>query len=78
MLLGQMVYGMSVYEMVRDLNRERACLSGCSSWLCSATCWACRFYLPITPCACCPYVVPSIESWRYSMLRERDMTGFMR
>jgi hypothetical protein len=72
--LGEMVYGATVYEMVRDLRQERARFEH----LFVLVVFGDLLGLPILPpyyaLRLLPYVVPSIESWRRSMLRERDLT----
>jgi len=69
-----MVYGMSVYEMVRDLNRERGMLERLFILAVFGDVLGVPLLPPYYALRLLPYVVPSIESWRYSMLRERDMT----
>lgn len=72
--LGEIVYGMSVYDLVRGLNKER----GMIERLFILTVFGDVLGVPLLPpyyaLRLLPYVVPQIESWRYSMLRERDMT----
>jgi hypothetical protein len=72
--LGQMVYGASIYEMVRDLNKER----GLRERLFVLAVFGDVLGVPILPpyyaLRLLPYVVPKVEGWRYSMLRERDLT----
>jgi hypothetical protein len=59
--IGQMIYGATVYEMVRDLNKERAQLEH-------------MFVPPYYTLRLLPYVVPCLPAWRRSILRERDLT----
>ena len=72
--LGEIVYGMSVYDIVRGLNKER----GMIERLFILTVFGDVLGVPLLPpyyaLRLLPYVVPNIESWRYSMLRERDLT----
>ena len=72
--LGQMVYGMSVYEMVRNLNRERGMLERLFILAVFGDVLGVPLLPPYYALRLLPYVVPRIDSWRYSMLRERDMT----
>lgn len=72
--LSQIVYGMTVYDWVRELQKERGELE--------------RFFvlvvfgdmigLPILPpyysLRLIPYTVPLIERWKRCILRERDLT----
>lgn len=72
--LGQIVYGMTVYDWVRELQKERGELE--------------RFFvlvvfgdmigLPILPpyysLRLIPYTVPAMGRWKRCILRERDLT----
>ena len=61
-MIGEMFYGMTVYEMVRDLNKERGMIER-------------LFILAVFgDLRLLPHVVPNIQGWRHSMLRERDLT----
>ncbi len=72
--LGQIIYGMTVYDMVRDLNKER----GMVERLFILAVFGDILGVPILPpyytLRLLPYVVPEMEGWRRSMLRERDIT----
>jgi hypothetical protein len=72
--LGQMFYGATVYDWVRELQKER----GMVERLFVLAVFGDVLGVPILPpyyaLRLLPYVVPSIEGWRYSMLRERDLT----
>lgn len=69
-----MLYGATVYDMVRDLHQERSQLEH----LFILVVFGDFLGLPILPpyytLRLLPYVVPSIVGWRYSMLREKDLT----
>lgn len=73
-MLGEMLYGATVYDWVRDLNRER----GMRERLFVLAVFGDVLGVPLLPpyyaLRLLPYVVPKIEGWRYSMLRERDLT----
>ena len=72
--LGQILYGMTIYDMVRDLNRER----GLRERLFVLAVFGDVLGVPILPpyysLRLLPFVVPHIHTWRRSMLRERDLT----
>jgi len=72
--LGQVIYGMTVYDMVRDLRKEQ----GNIERLFVALTFGDLLGVPILPTyhslRLLPYVVPRLEGWRRSMLRERDLT----
>jgi hypothetical protein len=73
-MVGQMFYGATVYDWVRELNKER----GMRERLFVLAVFGDVLGVPLLPpyyaLRLLPYVVPSIERWRYSMLRERDLT----
>jgi hypothetical protein len=72
--LRDMLYGATVYEMVRDLNKERGHLER----LFILTVFGDLLGVPILPpfytLRLLPYIVPKIAGWRYSMSREKDLT----
>jgi hypothetical protein len=72
--LGEMFYGATVYDWVRELQKER----GMVERLFVLAVFGDFLGVPILPpyyaLRLLPYVVPAIEGWRYSMMRERDLT----
>lgn len=72
--IGEMIYGATIYEMVRDLQKAR----GRTERLFVLIVFGDLLGIPILPpyyaLRLFPYVVPSIEVWKRSMLRERDLT----
>ena len=72
--LGEIVYGMSVYDLVRGLNKERGMIERLFILAVFGDVLGVPLLPPYYALRLLPYVVPSIESWRYSMLRERDLT----
>jgi hypothetical protein len=76
-VLGEVFYGMTVYDMVRELNKARAS----SEHLFVLTVFGDLLGVPILPpyysLRLLPYIVPSLDTWRCSMLRERDLTDLI-
>jgi hypothetical protein len=76
-VLGEVFYGMTVYEMVHELNKARAA----SEHLFVLAVFGDLLGVPILPpyysLRLLPYVVPSLDTWRRSMLRERDITDLI-
>jgi hypothetical protein len=72
--LGEVFYGMTVYEMVRDLNKERGMIERLFILAVFGDVLGVPILPPYYALRLLPYVVPNIEGWRYSMLRERDLT----
>jgi len=72
--LGQILYGATIYEMVRDLQKQRGRLEH----LFILVVFGDLLGLPILPpyytLRLLPYVVPHLTTWKRSILRERDLT----
>jgi hypothetical protein len=73
-MLGEMVYGATVYEMVRDLNKERGMIERLFILVVFGDVLGVPILPPYYALRLLPYVTPNIEGWRRSMLRERDLT----
>ncbi len=76
----EFLYGMTTFDWVRDLQRER----GEVERLFVLITFGDLVGLPILPpyytLRLLPYVVPTINRWKHSLLRERDwtdLTGFI-
>jgi hypothetical protein len=71
---GEFIYGMTTYGWVRDLRRER----GEVEQLFALITFGDLVGLPILPpyytLRLLPYIVPTINCWKRSLLRERDWT----
>ncbi len=72
--LGEILYGMTIHEMVRDLNKQR----GAIERVFILTVFGDLLGVPILPpyyaLRLLPHIVPHVQGWRTSMLRERDLT----
>lgn len=75
--LAQMFYGATVHDWVRELQKER----GMVERLFVLAVFGDFLGVPILPpyyaLRLLPYVMPSIEGWQYSMMRERDLTDLL-
>jgi hypothetical protein len=75
--LGEMLYGATIYDWVRELQKER----GMVQRLFVLAVFGDVLGVPILPpyyaLRLLPYIVPEINRWRYSMLRERDLTDLL-
>ena len=71
---GQILYGMTVYDWMRSVRRER----GEVERLFVLITFGDIIGLPILPpyytLRLLPYIVPTINRWKRSLLRERDWT----
>ena len=69
-----MLYGATIYEMVRDLHKERAHREHLFVLVVFGDMLGVPILPPYYTLRLLPYVVPLISGWRTSMLRERDIT----
>ncbi len=68
------LYGATIYEMVRDLRKERGQLEHLFILIVFGDLLGVPILPPYYTLRLLPYVVPSIAGWRLSMLREKDLT----
>ncbi len=69
-----MIYGATIYEMVRDLNKERAHIEHMFVLVVFGELLGIPILPPYYTLRLLPYIVPSIPGWKVSLLRERDLT----
>ncbi len=72
--LGQVIYGMTIYDMVRELNKARASLERLFILAVFGDLLGVPILPPYYSLRLLPYIVPTLDTWRRSMLRERDLT----
>jgi hypothetical protein len=72
--LGDMLYGATVYEMVRDLRKERAQREHLFILVVFGDLLGVPVLPPYYSLRLLPHVVPHIAGWRLSMSREKDLT----
>ncbi len=72
--LGEMIYGATIYEMVRNLNKERSHIEHLFILIVFGEFLGIPILPPFYTLRLLPYVVPDITGWKRSMLRERDLT----
>jgi hypothetical protein len=72
--LREVIYGMTVYDWVHELQQAR----GEEERLFTLMVYGDLLGIPLLPpyytLRLLPYMVPTLENWRRSMLRERDLT----
>jgi hypothetical protein len=77
MILREILYGMTLHEMDLELRKERGSLDH----LFMLVVFGDLVGLPLLPLyysmRLLPYIVPSIEKWKRSLLREKDLTDFV-
>lgn len=72
--LKDILYGMTTYEMVRDLRKERARLEHLFVLITMGDLLGIPILPPFYTLRLLPYVMPQIAGWRCCLLRERDLT----
>ena len=72
--IGEMFYGATIYEMVRDLNKQRSHIEHLFILIVFGDFLGIPILPPFYTLRLLPYVVPNIAGWKRSMLRERDIT----
>jgi hypothetical protein len=72
--LGQVIYGMTIYDMVRELDKARANLEHLFILAVFGDLLGVPILPPYYSLRLLPYIVPTLDTWRRSMLREKDFT----
>lgn len=70
----EIFYGMSVYEWVRECRKSRGDLERLFVLIAFGDLLGVPILPPYYTLRLLPYIVPRLETWRRSMLRERDLT----
>lgn len=71
---GQVIYGMTIFDMVRDLKKARGSLEHLFILMVFGDLLGVPILPPYYSLRLVPYIVPSLDTWRRSMLREKDLT----
>lgn len=72
--LKDILYGMTVHDMVRELQKERGHVERVFTLIVFGDLLGLPILPPYYTLRLLPYIVPTIDTWRRSMLRERDLT----
>ncbi|HBG75130.1 MAG: hypothetical protein A2X25_05135 [Chloroflexi bacterium GWB2_49_20] len=72
--IADILYGASIYEMVRDLHKERSHLEHLFILIVFGDLLGIPVLPPYYTLRLLPFVVPNISGWKRNMLRERDLT----
>jgi len=76
-ILGEVIYGMSMHDMVRFGQRERAALEHLFILVSFGDLLGVPILPPYYTLRLLPYVVPELNAWRRRMLREKDLTDLI-
>ncbi len=71
---GEFIYGATTYEWVNDTRRQRGEVERLFALITFGDILGVPILPPFYTLRLLPYIVPSIERWKRSMLRERDVT----
>lgn len=75
--VGEVIYGATIYDMVRDLRKERARLEQLFILAVFGDLLGVPILPPYYSLRLLPHIVPTLEVWRRSMLREKDFTELL-
>ena len=70
----EFLYGMTVHELSVELKKEKGYLEGLFILAVFGDLIGLPLFPPYYSMRLLPYVVPSIQRWKRSVLRERDIT----
>ncbi len=73
--LREFMYGASTYEWVTEMRRERGQVERLFVLITFGDLLGIPILPPYYTLRLLPYIVPLIEGWKRSMLRERDVTS---
>jgi hypothetical protein len=76
-ILGEVVYGMALHDMVRNVQRSRASMEHLFILITMGDLVGVPILPPYYSLRLLPYVVPEITAWKRRLLRERDITDLL-
>ena len=76
-ILREILYGMTVHEMDLELRRERGSLDHLFMLVVFGDLVGLPLLPPYYSMRLLPYIIPSIDKWKRSLLREKDLTDFV-
>jgi len=76
-VIREVMYGMTVYDWVRELDRARNERNRLFTVLVFGDLLGVPILSPFYTLRLIPYLVPHLAGWRRSMLRERDLTDLI-
>jgi len=74
--LREIMYGMTIHEMDLELKKERGHLDHLLMLVVFGDLVGLPLLPPYYSMRLLPYIIPSINKWKRSLLRERDLTDF--
>jgi hypothetical protein len=75
-VLREILYGMTSHEMVLELKKERGNLDQLFMLIVFGDLIGLPILPPYYTIRLLPFIIPSIEIWKRSLLREKDLTDY--
>jgi hypothetical protein len=75
--LGEVIYGMTIYDWVHELQKARSEQERLFTLIVYGDLLGVPILPPYYTLRLFPFMVPTLENWRRSMLRERDFTDLI-
>ena len=75
-ILREILYGMTVHEMDLELRKERGNLDDLFMLVVFGDLVGLPLLPPYYSMRLLPYILPTLETWKRSLLREKDLTDF--
>jgi hypothetical protein len=75
--LREIMYGMTIHEMDLELKKERGYLDHLFMLVVFGDLVGLPLLPPYYSMRLLPYTIPSLETWKRSLLREKDLTDFV-
>jgi len=75
-VLREILYGMTIHEMDLELKKERGNLDHLFMLVVFGDLVGLPLLPPYYSMRLLPYIIPSLQTWKRSVLREKDLTDF--
>jgi hypothetical protein len=75
--LREIMYGMTIHEMDLELRKERGSLNHLFMLVVFGDLVGLPLLPPYYSMRLLPFIIPSLETWKRSLLREKDLTDFV-
>ena len=76
-MLREILYGMTVHEMDLELRKERGSLDHLFMLVVFGDLVGLPLLPPYYSMRLLPFIIPSLQTWKRSVLREKDLTDFV-
>jgi len=73
----EVLYGLTVHELARELGKDRNQLNNMFLLMIFGDMAGLPFFPPYYSLRLLPYIIPSLETWKRSILREKDITDII-